>query len=183
MDVSGHDTDFASLWVDDTWAVGSHKTRLALALEGVGDPDLVGLRDSFCDGDDQGHLSLDGLDDGISSKRRWDIDDRGVRLCLLDCIPHASKNGEAQVGLSSLLWAYTTDELCSICKGLFTVERSCTSCETLADDLGVSLDKQVFQCVLVGRAQDRGREGGSERLGSEGCSWSSAQRLAPESSE
>ena len=56
MDVTGHDANLALLWGNDTRAVGSNKTALALSHEGVFHTDHVLLGNSLCDAHNQAHL-------------------------------------------------------------------------------------------------------------------------------
>ena len=72
--MSGHDTHLAPL-TDNTRAVTANHPTLALTLQSVHDPDLISLRDSLRDGDDQLDLVLDSFDDGIGGACWRDVDD------------------------------------------------------------------------------------------------------------
>ena len=103
VDVSGLDTDLASLGVDDARTVGTNKARLRLVLERVGNleggstnsaldndpptyPDLVRLGDSLGNTNDQRNLVVDGFNNGVGCRWRWDIDHSRVRSSLLDSL-------------------------------------------------------------------------------------------------
>ena len=51
-----------------------------MTTEDLSDSNLVLLRDSFGDTDDEGDLSLDGFDDGVGSERRGNVNDSCVRI-------------------------------------------------------------------------------------------------------
>lgn len=91
--------------------------------------DLVCLRDALGNGNDEGNLCLDGLDDGISSSGRRDVDDGSVRVRLLDGVANAAKDGESKVSLASLLGRDASYELGAVGEGLLAVECSCASGE------------------------------------------------------
>lgn len=80
-------------YVDDSWAVGAYEAGGVLAQKLMFDPNHVLLGDALCDAHHQGHLRIDGLDDGRGSERRGHINHRGVCAC---CIPRLrQKGGEA----------------------------------------------------------------------------------------
>ena len=94
--------------------------------------DLVCLRDALGNGNDEGNLCLDGLDDGISSSGGRDVDDGSVRVRLLDGVANAAKDGESKVSLASLLGRDASYELGAVGQGLLAVEGSCASGEAPA---------------------------------------------------
>ena len=158
MDVSRHDTDLAALWVDHTRAVGTNQTRLALLLQHVGHADLVLLRDALGDSHDQRHFSLYGLNNGIGSTSRGDVDHRCIRLGLVDSFLHRTKHRQTEVLLASTLRGDTTHEVSTVGERLLTVECGRLTGETLADDRRVLLHVDVLHGVVVAAAQDRRRK-------------------------
>lgn len=61
MDEAWHDTNLALARGDDSRAIGSDKSCLALSLKDVGDADHVMLRDALCDADDEWYFRLNGF--------------------------------------------------------------------------------------------------------------------------
>lgn len=64
-------------YIDDSGAVGAHQPGLALPQQPVFDAHHVLLGDALSDANHQGHLCIDGLGDGSSSKWGRDVDDSG----------------------------------------------------------------------------------------------------------
>ena len=104
VDMAGHDTNLAlqnetliRIYVsmdekrrpcylprcNDAWAVGTNQTRLVLSDEPVFDANHVLLRDTLGDADNQRDFGIDGLQNGLSSAGRRDVDDRCVWLYCL----------------------------------------------------------------------------------------------------
>jgi len=81
-----HDDDFPTLHQlsKEGFIALTNHPRLALALQSIHDLDLVELRDSLGDGDDESDLSLDGFEDSIRGSGRRNVDDGGVGLGVLD---------------------------------------------------------------------------------------------------
>lgn len=86
VNVTRHDTNLALIRSNDTRAVGTYETRLALGQKSLLDSDHIMLRNTLSDGDDQRNLSLDGLQNGSSSAGRGNVDDRGISLGLLSSL-------------------------------------------------------------------------------------------------
>jgi hypothetical protein len=146
VNVTGHDTNFALVRSDDTRAVGTNETRLALGQESLLDSDHIVLRNTFSDGNNQRNFSFDGFQDGGSSARRGNVDDGSISLGFLDSlirgkkgmgfnkcgkrammitttrwihyISDRGKNRETEVGLTSLLGGDTTNHVCAVLNGL-----------------------------------------------------------------
>jgi hypothetical protein len=72
--VPGHDTHLAGLR-NNTGAVSSNHSRLVLRLERIVHSNLIPLGDPLGDGYNELDLVFDGLDDGVGSARRRNIDD------------------------------------------------------------------------------------------------------------
>jgi len=70
VDEARHDTNLALFGGDDTGAVGSDETSLALGLEHVGDANHVVLGDTLSDADNEGDLGLESLLDTGGGQRR-----------------------------------------------------------------------------------------------------------------
>lgn len=70
--------------------------RLALALQGIHDLDLVELGDSLGDGDNESDLSLDSLKNGIGGSGRRNVDDGCVGLGVLDGLQVEGSKGKGE---------------------------------------------------------------------------------------
>ena len=75
MNVTGHDSNFALTWLNDTWAVRSDESSLILRFHDRFNLDHIKCRNSLGDADNEVHLGFDSFEDGIGSKRRRDVDD------------------------------------------------------------------------------------------------------------
>ena len=80
VDVAGHNADLALAWLDNTWAVWSDKTSLILRLHDRLDLDHVEGGDALSDADDEVHLGLDSLEDGVGSEGRGHVDDGSLGI-------------------------------------------------------------------------------------------------------
>jgi hypothetical protein len=56
VNISGHDTNLALTWLNDTWAVGSNETGLALALKQRLHSDHIKSGDTLSDAYDEFNL-------------------------------------------------------------------------------------------------------------------------------
>lgn len=115
VDVPRLDTNLASFGVNDTWTVGTNKTRLRLVLECVGNltharqsttkpttdrtsyPDLVGLGDTLRNANDQRNFVVYGFNNCISSEWRWNIDHSRVGLSLLNGLHKRTRHADGLV--------------------------------------------------------------------------------------
>lgn len=79
----GHDADAALARGDDAGAVGPHEARPALRAKHLLHAEEVVDGDVLGDGHDDGHLGLDGLDDGPGRKGGGHKDGADVRVDLL----------------------------------------------------------------------------------------------------
>lgn len=122
-DMSRHDTHLAP-FSNDTRAVSTNHPTFALALQGVKHPDLIPLRNTLGDGDDQLDLILDSLNDGVGGTCRRDVNDRSVRLGLADGVADGAENGEAEVLGTRLFRVGTADHASAEIESLLGVERS-----------------------------------------------------------
>ena len=98
----GHDSHLA-LFGDHPRTVAADHPGLALAPERVVDHQLVPLRDTLGDGNDQGDLGFDGLENGTGGKGRRHVDDGSVRVLLVLGIPNATVDGQTEVALAGFL--------------------------------------------------------------------------------
>ena len=139
MNVTGHDTDFALARCDDTRAVWTDKTSFVLLDQGGLDADHVLGGDALGDADGETDLGLHGVNDGLGGEGRWDVDDGGIGIGRLLGLGDGVEDGQVQLGvlLASLLWRHTTNYLCSISDGLFRVESSLFTSETLNNNLNI----------------------------------------------
>lgn len=91
-----HDPHLTPL-TNDPRTVPSNHPRLALTFQRIHDLDLVALRNTLGDGDDQLDLVLDGFDDSVGCERWGDVDDGGVGLGVGDGVPDGAEDREAEV--------------------------------------------------------------------------------------
>jgi hypothetical protein len=80
------------------------------------------LGNALSDGNDQGDLGLNGLQDGTGSHGRRDIDDGSIGLDLTGCIGDSVEDGETQVSLTTLLGGDTSNHVGAVLNGLLGVE-------------------------------------------------------------
>jgi hypothetical protein len=83
VDVSWHNAHLTPEGVDDTRAVGPNHAGLGLGCKGLSNLDLIRLRNTLSDADDEANLVLNGLENGISGKGRGHVEHSRVRLGLL----------------------------------------------------------------------------------------------------
>jgi hypothetical protein len=96
VNVTRHDTYLALIRSNDTWAVGTNKTRLALGQKCLLDLDHVVLGNTFSDGNNQGNFSFDGFQNGSSSARRGNVDNTGISLGCLSSLLRSTINAHGQ---------------------------------------------------------------------------------------
>ena len=128
---------------NDTRAIGSNQSRLALGLEKVGDADHVVLGNTLRDADNEADLCLDGLFDTGSSEGRGNEDSGGIGAGLLYRIRDGSKDWLSKMRLTGLLRVGATDNVGAILNGLLSMESSLPSGEALENNLGVAIYPQV----------------------------------------
>lgn len=97
-----HNTHLTA-FADNPWTVTTNHPALALALQNVHNLDLISLRDTLGDGDDEFNLVLDGFNDSIGGEGRGNVDDRGVRLSFSNSITNGAENGKTKVSLPGFL--------------------------------------------------------------------------------
>lgn len=124
VDVSRHDADLARVGLDDAGAVWPNQSGLILGLQGGLHAHHVGLRNSLGDADHKTDLGLHGVEDGLGSERRGNVDHAGVAVGRALGIHHSLEHGESQMGRSSLRWGHTADHLGAVLEGLLGVEGS-----------------------------------------------------------
>ena len=72
--MSRHNTHLAPL-TNNPRAITSNHARLALALQGIHDADLIPLGNTLSDGNDELDFLLDSLNDGVGGPGGRDVDD------------------------------------------------------------------------------------------------------------
>jgi hypothetical protein len=101
--MSGLNAHFAAKRVDDARAVGANEAGFGLAAESVRDLtigiskdvkagtvliasclNLVSLRDTLSDADNEANLILNGLNDSVGGERRGNIENGSIRLGFLN---------------------------------------------------------------------------------------------------
>ena len=82
VNISRHNTYFALSWLNNSWAVRSNQSSFILWLHYWFDNDHVQGWDTLSDTDNEFNFCLDGLENGICSKRRWYINDWSFSLCI-----------------------------------------------------------------------------------------------------
>lgn len=101
-DMAGHNTHLTA-FADNPGTVTTNHPALALALQSVHNLDLVSLRDTFGDGDDELNLVLDGFNDGIGGEGRRNVNDRGIRLSFPNSVTNGAENGKTKMSLPGFL--------------------------------------------------------------------------------
>lgn len=134
---------------DDSRAVGTHQSRLALADEGVLHLHHVVLRHTLRNANDQGDLRFQSLDDGGRSARWWHIDDGGMWIGGLLGLRHRSEDGQSQMLGASLLGGNAADQLGAVLQSLLAVERALFAGESLADHPRIAVQLQVAARLVV----------------------------------
>ena len=158
------------------------------------DANFICLRNAFRDTDNEADFIFNGLNDSVGSSGWWDVKYSCVGLSffhrLAECriqvaqdkarisyFSNGSKDGQAQVGLASLLWRDSSNHFCAICEGFCDVESALANVremraglfrsgwsayrlpsQTLAKDLRILVDEQVPNRVIVGFASSSLRE-------------------------
>ena len=122
MDISWHDTNLALARLDDTWAVRSNKTSLALRLHDRLNLDHIEGGDTLCDTDNKIHFGLNSFKDSISCKRRRNIDDGGFGVSGGLGLGYRSEDGETKMLSSSLALVDTSDNFSTVCESLLGME-------------------------------------------------------------
>ena len=135
VDVSGHDTDLALAWLDDTGAVGANESCLVLISERSLHANHVLLWNALSDADDERHLGGDGVENGLGGEGRRNEKEIAVAVGLLSGLEDetrgnesylldGSKDGETEVGGAGFLRIDATDEFGAVIHALLGVEGS-----------------------------------------------------------
>ena len=135
MNVTGHDTDFALAWCDDTGTVWSDETSFVLLDQGGLDADHVLGGDALGDADGETDLGLHGVNDGLGGEGWRDVDDGGIGLDVGGGLGNRVENGQTKMLLASLLWSHTTDNISAVGQGTLSVEGTLFSGKTLHQKL------------------------------------------------
>ena len=122
MNVAGHDSNLALTWLDDTWAVRSNKTSLGLRLHDRLNLDHIEGGDTLSDADNEVHLSLDSLQDGVGGEGRGHINDGGLGIGGGLGVLHGAEDGQTEMLGASLTLVDATNDLGAIGKCLLSVE-------------------------------------------------------------
>lgn len=134
-DLAGHDAELAGVG-KKSGAVTADHARLGLGQKRLVDLELVALGDTLGDGDDEGDLGLDGLEDGVGGASGGNVDDRRLGLLGAHSVRDRAEDGEAEVGLARLLWGRERGPRGSWHEGAAT----CLGVGA-ANDLGAELDR------------------------------------------
>ena len=73
-------------------------------------------------------------------------------MCLenkLTCLFDVIENGKTEVHFTSFAWRYTADHFSTVFDGLFTVEGTLFTGETLADHFGIFVDRKVWPACRI----------------------------------
>ena len=124
MDVAWHDTNFALAGLDNTWAVWSDQASFVLRFHDRLDFDHVKGWNALRDADNEVHLSLDSLQDGVGSERRWHVDDGGLSIGGRLGFGHGTEDRQAKMLSAGLALVDSTDDLGAVGECLLSVERT-----------------------------------------------------------
>ena len=130
MDVTRHDTNFALVWLDNTWAVWSDQASFVLRFHDRLDLDHVKGWNALRDADNEVHLSLDSLQDGVGGERRWNVDDGGFSIGGRLGFGHGTENRQAKMLSAGLALIDSTDDLGAVGESLLRVERTLVNQKT-----------------------------------------------------
>ena len=140
MDVAGHDPDLAFVRRDDPRAVGADQARAGV-FQRAFDLDHVQDGDAFGDADDKRYVGVDGFQNSVRGKGRWDVDHTGVGAGLGHGIGHGVEDRQVEVLGAAFARRHAADHLRAIGDGLLGMEGPLRAGEALADDLGVVVDQ------------------------------------------
>ena len=122
MDVTRHDSNLALARLDDTGAVRSDQSGLVLGLHDRLDLDHVKSGDALSDANDEVHLGLDSLQDGVSSEGRRDVDNGSLSVSGSLGLGNGAEDGKAEMLGASFAFVDAADDLGAIGKGLLSME-------------------------------------------------------------
>ena len=80
------------------------------------------LGNTLGNGNNQGDLGLNGLQDGTGGHGGRDVDDGSIGLDLPGSVSNGVEDGETQVGLATLLGGDTSNHVGAVVNGLLGVE-------------------------------------------------------------
>ena len=116
------------------------------------------LWNPFGDAHNQWDFSGDGIFAGSGSNGWWDKDTGGSGTGLSDSLFNCGVNWQVQVSGAGFLWVSTPNNLGTVVDGLCGVEGTLFPSETLEDDLGVSIDLEVWDGISVASGNGSRRE-------------------------
>jgi len=152
MDIARHDADLTFSRLNDAGAVRANKSSFGLRLHNGLHLNHIQSGNTFSDANNKVHFSFDSFKNSISGKRRRNVKNRSLSSSFLLSFSHIFKDGKTQVLCTSLAMVNTTDHVGAISNSAFSVESTVLASHTLADDLGVLVDKDVgFSTGGVGR--------------------------------
>src|SRR5690606_35612518 len=148
MDVARHDADLALVGRDDPGTVRPDEPRLG-AFEDPLHADHVLHRDALGDADDERHLGVDGLEDGVGRERRRHVDDRGRGAGRGDSLADGVENRQVEMLRPALPGRDAADHLRAVGHRLLGMEGALRAGEALADDLRVLVDEDRHQAASL----------------------------------
>lgn len=143
MDVAGHDSNFALLGLDDSWAIGPYDSGLGLGLESVLDLDHVLLWDTICDDYNKGNFGSDCFHDCFGCSWRRHVDHARIALGMLFGLLAVLEYGQSQVCCSCFLRRNSSNHFRSIGESLLGLKGALVSRHALADDFGITIYPDV----------------------------------------
>lgn len=144
MDVTRHDSDFASITVsglNDSGTVRSNESSFVLRSHDRFNSDHIESGDTFSNANDEINFSLNSFEDSSSSKWRRNVNDGSFSSGLLHTVSDIGKDGETHVLTSSFVRVNSTDNLSSVIKRSSSVERSVLTGHTLNKEFSVLVDE------------------------------------------
>ena len=122
MDVTRHDANLALTRLDNTGAVRSDQSRFALGLHDGLDLDHIESGDALSDANDEVHLGLDSLQNGVGSEGRRNVDNGSLSVSGSLGLGNGAEDGKAEMLSASFAFVDTTDDLGAVGKSLLGME-------------------------------------------------------------
>lgn len=143
MNVTWHDSNFAFIWFNNSWTVGSDHSGHRLRSESIFNSDHIMLRNTISNGDNKFKLSFNSFNDSGSSKRRGNINNGSLASSFFFGLSAIFENWKAKVGATCFFRIDSSYHLSFIIKSLLGLESSFFSSNTLTDHFSVFINPDM----------------------------------------